>query len=148
MINWMEWSYKSHNNTVIVSYLSLAFDAAQQYYQNLYNPEPIDCHAIEQLLQHVPTNLLSSSTTQTALTTSFTLVNLSNATQRAPRASSPGSDGLPYQILQLLFDHYLVGDLAVDVYNDALQAGVFPASWSETRLCLLPKKGDLSQLSN
>ena len=82
------------------------------------------------------------------LTASFTLVQLRQAVKRAPRASSPGSDDLTYPILRLLFDHPLVGALAVNVYNDALQAGVFPPSWSEKRLCLLPKKRDLSLLSN
>ncbi|KAG2217910.1 hypothetical protein INT45_008660 [Circinella minor] len=123
-------------------------DAAQQYYQHLYTPEPVDFQAIDHLLHYIPTDLLSSPLTQTLLTAPFTLENLCTAAKRAPRASTPGSDGLPYPILRLLFDHALVGDLAVDVYNDALQAGVFPASWSETRLCLLPKKGDLSLLSN
>ena len=122
-------------------------EAAQQYYQSLYTAEPIDLQAIDQLLTSVPSDLLSPAT-QTLLLSSFTLDQITNSSKRAPRNSSPGSDGLPYSILYLLFSHPLIGSLAVNVYNDALHADVFPNLWSETRLCLLPKKGDLSLLSN
>ncbi|KAG2213760.1 hypothetical protein INT45_001415 [Circinella minor] len=123
-------------------------DAAQQFYQQLYTPEPIDFTAIDHLLQSVLNGLLSSSTTQSFLLSAFTLEQLIDGAKRAPRASSPGSNRLLYPILRLLFEHPLAVRLALNIYNDALHAGVFPASWTATRLCLLPKKGDLSLLSN
>ena len=36
----------------------------------------------------------------------------------------------------------------VAIFNDALLVGVFSESWSQTRMCLLPKKGDLTLLTN
>lgn len=78
----------------------------------------------------------------------FTLDQIVEGAKRTPQASSLGSDGLPYLILYILFQQPLLGSLVVDIYNDALLAGIFPASWSETRLYLLLKKEDLLLLSN
>ncbi|KAG2216959.1 hypothetical protein INT45_007394 [Circinella minor] len=88
-------------------------EAAQQYYQFLYTAEPIDLQAIDQLLTSVPSNLLSPAT-QTLLLSSFTLDQITNSAKRAPQNSSPGSDGLPYSILYLLFNHPLIASLAVN----------------------------------
>ena len=78
-------------------------EAAQQYYQQLYTPEDIDYQAVEQLLQSVPTDILSDNATQRLFTSPFTLDQIVEGARRAPCNSSPGSDGLPYPILYLLF---------------------------------------------
>ncbi|CEP13428.1 hypothetical protein [Parasitella parasitica] len=59
-----------------------------------------------------------------------------------------GLDGLPYELLFILFSHPATVKLALQVFNDALSLGTFPQSWQETCLILLPKKGDLAQLKN
>ena len=45
-----------------------------------------------------------------------------------PRKSSPGIDGIPYEILSLVFKHPGVAPLAVKVYNEALLQSAFPSS--------------------
>ncbi|CEP12835.1 hypothetical protein, partial, partial [Parasitella parasitica] len=74
--------------------------------------------------------------------------DLLDGASRSPTKSSPGMDGLPYEMLSLLFSHPETLKLALRVYNEALSSGIFPHSWQETCLILLPKKGDLSQLKN
>ncbi|CEP09380.1 hypothetical protein, partial, partial [Parasitella parasitica] len=76
------------------------------------------------------------------------LEDVLHSARRCPKVSSPGRDGLPYPILRLLLAHPACQELALAVYNDALKLGVFPPSWQETCIVLLPKKGDLWNLAN
>lgn len=79
----------------------------------------------------------------------FSFSDLQEGSQRSPTRSSPGPDCLPYEILALLFNnHPATGRIALQVYNDALSQNIFPPSWLETCMILLPKKGDLSLLQN
>ncbi|CEP06792.1 hypothetical protein, partial, partial [Parasitella parasitica] len=73
---------------------------------------------------------------------------LHGASRSLTKSSPPGMDGLPYEILSLLCSHPDTLKLALRVYNEALSSSIFPHSWQETCLILLPKKGDLSQLKN
>ncbi|KAG0890567.1 hypothetical protein G6F36_013252 [Rhizopus arrhizus] len=123
-------------------------DAAVQFYSNLYSPEPIDNSAIDDLLSAIPDSLRLSDSNQRFLTNSFTHDDLIEGVSRCPRRSSPGLDGLPYEILHLIFIHPASKDLVLQVYNDALSKGVFPPSWFSTSVSLLPKKGDLKDLKN
>ncbi|KAG1060303.1 hypothetical protein G6F41_012948 [Rhizopus arrhizus] len=123
-------------------------DAAVQFYSNLYSPEPIDNSAIDDLLSAIPDSLRLSDSNQRFLTNSFTHNDLIEGVSRCPRRSSPGLDGLPYEILHLIFIHPASKDLVLQVYNDALSKGVFPPSWFSTSVSLLPKKGDLKDLKN
>ncbi|KAG1305398.1 hypothetical protein G6F64_008416 [Rhizopus arrhizus] len=123
-------------------------DAAIQFYSNSYSPEPIDNPAIDDLLSAISDSLRLSDSNQRFLTKSFTYDDLIEGVPRCPRRSSPGLDGLPYEILQLIFIHPASKDLVLQVYNDALSKGVFPPSWFSTSVSLLPKKGDLKDLKN
>ncbi|OAD74590.1 CCHC-type zinc finger transcription factor [Phycomyces blakesleeanus NRRL 1555(-)] len=102
-------------------------EAAASFYESLYTPEPIDQLAIDDLLCHLPNDLCMSC---------------------SPQTSIPGPDGLPYEILQLIFHHHSRSQLLTQVYNDALSSGQFPSSWQTTCVSLLPKKDDLSSLKN
>lgn len=64
------------------------------------------------------------------------------------RLSSPGPDGLPYEILYLVMKYPPLHDLITIIYNDALKTGKFPQSWNETIMCLLYKKGDPAEMRN
>ncbi|ORE04553.1 hypothetical protein BCV72DRAFT_251174 [Rhizopus microsporus var. microsporus] len=61
---------------------------------------------------------------------------------------SHGADSLGYPFLHLLFKFQPLQSLVLQVYNEALSKGVFPGSWNDIRVRLLPKKGDLSLLKN
>jgi hypothetical protein len=82
------------------------------------------------------------------LLVSFELDEIIEASKRSPTRSSPGSDGLPYEILNILINHPAVNTLVLDVYNSALLNALFPATWYQSLMTLIPKKGDLSQIGN
>ncbi|KAG1489709.1 hypothetical protein G6F52_009440 [Rhizopus delemar] len=96
---------------------------------------------------HIPTGTFELASLRSTLTP-FTIHDLISASSRSPRKSSPGIDGIPYEILSLVFKHPGVAPLAVKVYNKALLQSVFPPSWLCTSTALLPKKGDLTLLKN
>ena len=123
-------------------------DAASSFYQHLYTPEDVDQAAIDSLLTSLPPELEISRIQQETLQSAFTLDDLLLGVSRCPQRSSPGKDGLPYEILRLLLLHPVCQSTAVKVYNDALLSAVFPPSWQDTIVSLLPKTGQLSELSN
>jgi exonuclease III len=122
--------------------------AARRYYEVLYTPTPVDPTHIEYFTNQIPPSDRLSPSTQENLCVPFQADDLLDGASRAPTKSSPGMDGLPYDILVILFKHPSTLQLALQVYNAALSNGIFPQSWQETCLILLPKKGDLSQLKN
>lgn len=67
--------------------------------------------------------------------------------KRSVKATAPGSDGLSYPLLSFLVQMPKLQPLVLQVYNDAL-TGIFPTSWHNLRIRLLPKKGLLTLLKN
>jgi hypothetical protein len=122
--------------------------AVFQFYSHLYSPDPVSQAAINEFTNSIPTTDQIPDTAHTLLTVPFTRRDLQQGSARSPRKSSPGADGLPYEIISLLFQHTATLDLAYKVYSDAIKYGIFPPSWQQTCMCLLPKKGDLSLLKN
>lgn len=122
--------------------------AVQCFYQELYSPEPISTSAMDTMLTQLPSTLRLEDSDQEDLVRAFSLDDLQSAASRTPHHSSPGPDGLPYQAWRLVFTHPLYTNLVMRVYDDALQHGIFPSSWNDTCMCLLPKKGDLTNLAN
>lgn len=122
-------------------------DAATTFYQELYTPTTIDDHALDALLVSSTLPCLSSSW-QNDLMMDFTIDDLQDGAKRAPKQSSPGPDGLPYSTWFLVFKHPSYHSLACAVFNMALQQGIYPSSWKDTCVTLLPKKGDLQSLRN
>ncbi|KAG1533278.1 hypothetical protein G6F51_012703 [Rhizopus arrhizus] len=123
-------------------------DAASTFYSSLYSPEPVDQSAIDDLLGALPDSLKLSTTAQSLMEAPLTFDDIVEGVSRSPRRSSPGSDGLPYEILSLIVNHADCRDIVLAVYNDALCYGVFPSSWKETCVSILPKKGNLADLKN
>ncbi|KAG0816115.1 hypothetical protein G6F19_012928 [Rhizopus arrhizus] len=73
---------------------------AKEFYKNLYTCDPVSL-SFDDILQ---------------------------ASTRSPHSSSPGSDGLPYEALSFLFRFEPLQSLVLDVYNQALESAIFPAS--------------------
>lgn len=120
----------------------------QQFYQHLYTPDPINSQDTTYFTNQIPPNHRISEDKHAPLCAPFCLSDLQEGAHRSPTRSSPGPDGLPYEILTLLFQHPATGKIALQVYNNALLQSIFPSSWLETCMTLLPKKGDLSLLQN
>ncbi|OBZ86891.1 hypothetical protein A0J61_05053, partial [Choanephora cucurbitarum] len=84
----------------------------------------------------------------TALSTPTTWEDISSASRRSSRKSSPGSDGLPYEILGFSLRLPVLPPLVLRLYKEALTSAKFPASWMISLMTLLPKQGDLTPAAN
>ncbi|KAG1039990.1 hypothetical protein G6F43_012387 [Rhizopus delemar] len=118
------------------------------FYQQLFSAEPINEIAIDNMISHIPSDCTLSAADRALLSAPITMDDILQQSARAPKQSSPGLDGLSYGFLRLIFKHPDYSRLVIQVYNDALTHSLFPASWIQTSVCLLPKKGDLRHLSN
>ncbi|KAG1464209.1 hypothetical protein G6F56_005130 [Rhizopus delemar] len=122
--------------------------ASMAFYGKLYSPDQTCSLSTAQLLTAITPDLQISIDQGQRLTRPFNIIDLQEAVKRCPHHSSPGLDGIPYQILSIVFHHEIAGHIAVQIYNDALLQGMFPSSWQETCMVLLPKTGDLTLIKN
>jgi hypothetical protein len=83
--------------------------------------------AVEQLLTNW-NSLPLNDDQRMQLTRPFTWDEISKASRRSPRKSSPGSDGLPYEVLGILLRLPFLRPLVLQVYNEALEHAFFPES--------------------
>lgn len=115
-------------------------NAAIAFYADLYSPDPIDDHAVNDLLDSLPNSLRLTAIDSSYVSSPILWDDLTEGVRRCPSKSIPGLDGIPYEILRLLFFHPECKELILQVYNDALSSSVFPKTWSNTCVSLLPKK--------
>jgi hypothetical protein len=138
-----------HPTTKVEAHSPAELDSAvSTFYRELYTTQPISTPDVEQLISTILPEDRISISVHDRLQRPFTMSEISEGTNRCPNKSSPGKDGLPYEILSLLLTRVATAQLALQIYNDALQLAIFPASWCSTCVCLLPKKGDLKELRN
>ncbi|KAG1583280.1 hypothetical protein G6F46_015126 [Rhizopus delemar] len=113
---------------------------AKEFYQDLYTCAPVSLSHTEALLNHIPEQNRLAPQMADLLTAPFILDDILQASTRSPHSSSPGSDGLPYEALSFSFRFEPLQFLVHDVYNQALESAIFPASWTTTSTVLLPKR--------
>lgn len=123
-------------------------DATTTFYKDLFTAEPIDPESLQTLINTIPSSQHLTQDDIDSLTSPIYNDELLFQFNKRSKQSSPGMDGIPYSILKLLFQHHLIAPLALQVYNDALINSIFPPSWHDSCMALLPKKGDLLSLSN
>lgn len=71
----------------------------------------------------------------------FTLDELDGAVRQMKDRKAPGPDGIPNEVLKLVFQ--LCPHVLLTVFNACLKVGVFPTRWKVARLVLISKgKGD------
>ncbi|OBZ81155.1 Transposon TX1 uncharacterized protein, partial [Choanephora cucurbitarum] len=116
------------------------------FYNSLYHPDRIYLNEVHALLDPVCGRLTPEQAND--LMKPLTWDEILGASHRSPRKSSPGSDGLPYDILGILSRIPCLRDLVLQIYNEALTDSLFPESWLISLMTLLPKKGDLNQAGN
>lgn len=132
----------------VTSHLNSMKTSTQRFYQSLYSKEHVLPSEITHYLDDIHFERQLSDTDRQALMAPITIDDIiEQASRHSNKVSSPGSDGLSYPFLVLLFQNPEVQDVIVAVYNQAL-AGIFPKSWQDIRVRLLPKKGDLWLLQN
>ncbi|CEP09196.1 hypothetical protein, partial, partial [Parasitella parasitica] len=82
-----------------------------------------------------------SPTAAQSIVEPITFDDLCNAFSRAPSASSPDMDGLPYQLVDLIVTHHpACREIALATFNNALTSSNLPSSWLESCIVLLPQK--------
>ncbi|EPB81634.1 hypothetical protein HMPREF1544_11626 [Mucor circinelloides 1006PhL] len=117
-------------------------DAAATYYGTLYTLDAIDMNAVHGLLDAIPLSArLSTTASQSSMLEPIIFEDLCEALSSAPTTSSPGMDGLPYQLLHLIFTNPACPEIALGTFNNALARSDLPPSWLESCVVLLPKKG-------
>ncbi|OAD02036.1 hypothetical protein MUCCIDRAFT_82417 [Mucor lusitanicus CBS 277.49] len=104
-------------------------DAAAIYYGTLYTPDTIDMNAVHELLDAVHESARLSTTASQSLLEPITFDDLCDAFSRAPTTSSPGMDGLPYQLVHLIVTNPACREIALATFNNALRHSDFPPSW-------------------
>ncbi|KAK4510812.1 uncharacterized protein ATC70_005246 [Mucor velutinosus] len=95
-------------------------DAAVCFYCKLYTTDPIDYTSISELCNTIPASTQIPVNSQPTLETPFTIDEIMTGAQRSPSHSSPGTDGLPYEILAVLLSHQQTAQLAHAVFKEAL----------------------------
>lgn len=103
-------------------------DAAHSFYSELYSTEPIDDAVVDDLSGVLPASLQLSSIDHQVLSDPIDWDDLFEGVRRSPRKSSPGKDGISYEILRLIFAHPACHPILLQVYNDGLSSGISPQS--------------------
>lgn len=71
----------------------------------------------------------------------FTAAELERAVRSMKDKKAPGPDGIPSEVLKMVYHHN--PEMLLRVYNACLKVGVFPSRWKVARLVLVSKgKGD------
>ncbi|GAN11867.1 conserved hypothetical protein, partial [Mucor ambiguus] len=121
---------------------------ATGFYSSLFTPDATDSTALSVMIRTIPSHLKLSSDQQESVMLPIDVEELLADSKHTRRLSSPGPDGLPYEILYLVMKFPPFHSLINVVYNAALQKGKFPPSWNESVMCLLYKKGDPADMRN
>ncbi|KAG1038378.1 hypothetical protein G6F43_012697 [Rhizopus delemar] len=100
-------------------------DAAKTFYQQLYQSDPTSDADVSILLDIIPDSDIIPSDSIPPLVAPFTIHDLVSASSRSPRKSSPGINGIPYEILSLVFKRPGVAPLTVKLISPC-QMGFMP----------------------
>jgi len=121
---------------------------AHKFYRSLYSPDRVRQQNIDSLLTHLPDNQRLTQPQHDALNQIPTQKELDVIMTKAPKGRSPGLDGLPFEVYDLLFAHDATNDLFTQVLREAVTLSRFPKSWRKTVMVLLFKKGEATSLEN
>jgi exonuclease III len=77
-------------------------DATSCFCKSLYTPDPVQSPAIDKLIETIPSTDRIPEADHTKITKKFTLTDIQTGATRSPSKSSPGMDGLPYEIISFL----------------------------------------------
>ena len=115
----------------------------RDFYSTLYSRTPTDESAINSLSENIKT--LDPSLSED-LDNPITREELDNAVKKLSRNKSPGLDGLTSEFFQMFWP-MLKNDF-YEVLTSSLESGILPRSFKRAVITLLPKKGDLADISN
>ncbi|KAI8327987.1 hypothetical protein BC941DRAFT_334567, partial [Chlamydoabsidia padenii] len=108
----------------------------------------VDYDAIDTLLSFIPEKCSMDTTAASRLIRQVSDEELNDLIKFTPLGKSPGLDGLPFEVYRKVFSLAPKARSLFQRILDKALDGVFPSSWSFTRMILLFKKGDPEQLAN
>jgi exonuclease III len=121
---------------------------AKHFYSSLFTPDLVEPAVTEELLSSIPVDLRLDTADRSLLTSAIDFDDILEILKASPRKSSPGSDGLPFEILNLVVRFPPLKEILIKVFNDALDQALFPDSWNDSIMTLLKKKGDSKNMGN
>ncbi|KAJ8654752.1 hypothetical protein O0I10_009643 [Lichtheimia ornata] len=120
----------------------------RKFYSQLYTPEDVDLSAMDSLLQNIPSTVTLSAEDSKELIALPHPEDILDLVDHAPAGKSPGLDGIPFEVYKHLVPRSpRLRHLLLTIIRQAME-GIFPPSWSHTRMVLLFKKGDPELLRN
>ena len=78
----------------------------------------------------------------------FSMEELEDGISRLARNKAPGIDQIPAEVLSIITEHKDLRNVLLNIINEVHRSGVSPASWKIVLQVPIPKKGDLTQISN
>jgi len=118
------------------------------FYNNLYTPDPISQDDVTSLLSNIPAEAKLTETDQAFLTAPISTEEINACLKLCAKQKVPGMDGFPFELYHFLLEIDEVAELLTTVMNSALTEARIPASWLQTCMILLHKKGDAADLGN
>lgn len=115
------------------------------FYTKLYTPDtPIRKTDRDFFLEHITKKFPQEK--ESAITEKITESEVKDVINKMANGKTPGIDGIPYEFYRE-FQEELSGILA-EVFNHTLQTGALTTSQQHAVISLIPKKGDLTKLTN
>ena len=116
-----------------------------RFYKTLYTPDtPINRSDRNFFLGHISKKFPREK--ESALIEEITSVEVKDVIDKLANGKAPGIDGLPYEFYKEFRDD-LSGVLA-EIFNHSISKGTLTISQRHAVISLLPKKGDLTKLTN
>lgn len=98
-----------------------------QIVKKLFSPEPVVHADVEHMTNSIPDNICLQDVQSKALLKPLSLADLNYTITSSPKNKSPGLDGLPLEIYNLLISHTYTKTLLLIIMNEAMRAK-FPTS--------------------
>ena len=117
---------------------------AYQFYKELYRGdttrESAQTELLEQWHKRIEADLRDLNDSDIQET------EVREAISEAPTNSSPGPDGITFEFYKKFVD--ILAPALTNLYNSSRRAGYLPTSFGRSHIILIPKKGDLTNISN
>ncbi|KAG1621747.1 hypothetical protein G6F45_011268 [Rhizopus arrhizus] len=118
-----------------VSSRTQLMEISQAFYHEIYSVDPVDEHDIDCCLQDIANLPQLNDDNRRYLISPITIEEIIEQSKKVIRRQiSPGSDGLGYVFMHLIYQFSPLKDFITKIYNTALTAGSFPSSWQDLRI--------------
>jgi len=136
------------NSTVPVTDPEELCRIGHTFYTKLYSTEEVDMEAIQEMISNLPATACLPAAAQQSLTSPVLEPEVQDSLDDCAVNKAPGKDGFPFELFRKLLSHTGVASLLTKVMDRAIRLNILPASWTQTIMILLYKKGEAGDLAN